>query len=1091
MPRLFGFLIYVLGARTIESQIAVTFLVVGSATLLAAYHGVARLVSPLFATVFCLLFFTDYILVAEWHVVTYRVWYGFLFFTALVCVVEAGGERWRRWAVLQGAVFFLAFYFELVNAVMLGVVFAAFGAFLHRRRPRRAAALVLAEGIGAALALGLLFGQLAAVFGLHDVVRDFELTLHARNAATDPAFARELHAFYASRNIAFWYNLVDGDRYRSLGALVRSESWYVYQVYTPVLLLMAVLPVVGFACGAAVDAVRRRGLRLARAEVLARNRRLVDMAAALVLVLAAVLLCLIPDARFHGIAREGGASAGRLIGPLLGLALAGGVAMLWRRAVRRPLARLSSWRYARRAAPYIATVALVGWLWPRPFDQEFALLWTAAFPSAAWRWGLALGLVAAFLSGLTLACLGARAALGQGRLRGVGSVVVLFVVCQAAYAAVYWLSPGYVLTGYAWRYAAFAVYFAALLPALGAYLVVVVALRSLAALRAGWHRRRLQRRRLVPPSLPAAGSLAAAVLATVVLAAAWAELQATYATLLPPDQYAGIRRLRAPPFAGASFVVGNYAAPVAAMTHQWAYLDLRIGRVFTEVTPEGIVLGRDATSYLWLADRATNTAYREPDYFMCLVRPTLRSVLATLDPAGFKDPNGRCANLGLVEIAAEGIGPFTHRLVAEDDTRRDNWAIVKLDNDTHPVIERIAAQLQVIDGRPQLSLQATIGSPRLIRLLPPRIEVFAHPGAPVCRPSDEGERVALSEDGRPVMLPWPFTGSVFVRVTPRTTVNEGPPLWLPGLRHADDPGTDGKEPRWDMCPYHIAIDATGRGNFATFAAGGWSGLEEEGRWSEGRKAALVIPDLGTPPGPLLLTLEAHGYVPRAHPTQRISLAFDGHPIGTLTMIHGEAARSYRLVVPADSVASGARTISFAIADPLSPADVGESDDARKLGIFVSRVAVDELPSAQVPAYSPGSDIDFRAGGNAPAYELSGWAAPEAAGTWMLGSDATLLFRLGAPVDHDLTLYLEGTSFFTESRAPQAAELSLNGQPIGRVSFDTKGASAAKLVVPRSLLAGSTTIVLRIAGEPAVSPHQLGMSDDERPLSLNLRRMRFE
>src|ERR1700738_3702848 len=47
MPRLFGFLIYALGARTVEAQVLVTTLIIGNLTLYFCYASVAKMTRPM------------------------------------------------------------------------------------------------------------------------------------------------------------------------------------------------------------------------------------------------------------------------------------------------------------------------------------------------------------------------------------------------------------------------------------------------------------------------------------------------------------------------------------------------------------------------------------------------------------------------------------------------------------------------------------------------------------------------------------------------------------------------------------------------------------------------------------------------------------------------------------------------------------------------------------------------------------------------------------------------------------------------------------------------------------------------------------
>src|SRR5258706_2787337 len=67
MPRLFGALIYLLGANSIEAQIIVTTAVIGTAGIMFAFFTMRRLANPLFAFIFATLLLTDYLQFAQWN----------------------------------------------------------------------------------------------------------------------------------------------------------------------------------------------------------------------------------------------------------------------------------------------------------------------------------------------------------------------------------------------------------------------------------------------------------------------------------------------------------------------------------------------------------------------------------------------------------------------------------------------------------------------------------------------------------------------------------------------------------------------------------------------------------------------------------------------------------------------------------------------------------------------------------------------------------------------------------------------------------------------------------------------------------------
>jgi hypothetical protein len=246
MPRLFGFLIYALGARTVEAQVLVTTLIIGNLTLFFCYASIAKITRPAIGFIFCLFLFSDYLLYAQWHVVTYRVWYGFLFFGTLFAISSASVEN-RIWPyLLLGVLFFLLFYFELVFAGYVSIVAGFLGLWLHWGRPKRIAKLYSVQLAGIVAGVGLLFVQLVLALGFDVVKADFLTTFLARNAAAvSGATVDSIGAFFRDHNIVFWMNFRDGASLRTIFAFLRSIGTAVFQIWTPVFYLLVAIPFVG------------------------------------------------------------------------------------------------------------------------------------------------------------------------------------------------------------------------------------------------------------------------------------------------------------------------------------------------------------------------------------------------------------------------------------------------------------------------------------------------------------------------------------------------------------------------------------------------------------------------------------------------------------------------------------------------------------------------------------------------------------------------------------------------------------------------------------------------------------------------------
>jgi hypothetical protein len=186
--------------------------------------------------------FSDYLLFAQWHVVTYRIWYGFLFFGTLFAISNAGPENgvWP-YALLTG-LFFLLFYFELVFALYVSITCGIFALWQYWKKPRKIAWIYGVQILGGITALALLFIQLTAALGLEVVIKDFSATFLARNASAANGGGASFVQFFRDHNIAFWQNFRDGAALRTLLAFARSMGTAVFQIWTPPFYILVTIP---------------------------------------------------------------------------------------------------------------------------------------------------------------------------------------------------------------------------------------------------------------------------------------------------------------------------------------------------------------------------------------------------------------------------------------------------------------------------------------------------------------------------------------------------------------------------------------------------------------------------------------------------------------------------------------------------------------------------------------------------------------------------------------------------------------------------------------------------------------------------------
>src|SRR5260370_31986379 len=130
---------YSIGFQSAREEITITTFSIGLLGLLAAYGLTRRVFGETIALLFCLFMMTDYLLLGQWQVNTWRAWQGLFFFGTLYLAHRIGkdGGRFDRW-VLLSLLFVAIFYSELVFASLAWMTVAVYSAFLcwGKRRDR-------------------------------------------------------------------------------------------------------------------------------------------------------------------------------------------------------------------------------------------------------------------------------------------------------------------------------------------------------------------------------------------------------------------------------------------------------------------------------------------------------------------------------------------------------------------------------------------------------------------------------------------------------------------------------------------------------------------------------------------------------------------------------------------------------------------------------------------------------------------------------------------------------------------------------------------------------------------------------------------
>ena len=202
---------------------------------------------------------------------------------------------------------------------------------------------------------------------------------------------------------------------------------------------------------------------------------------------------------------------------------------------------------------------------PALFNQNYNEVWLPLFQDRMVRIVVRAAVLVTAATGLAVAFFGARQSFGLIWKTAIARALALFLVCLAGYVAVYVLSPGYVLSGYAERLAPFAIFFLVFIPTVAVCALSVAGHRCWTWFLSSESQTRWVAGRIVVPMC-----VVFAIATTFLL---WTRVQTYYASVFPPNHAAFAKSLSLPPFAGSSFGVNNYAAVVAYYTKNWAYID--------------------------------------------------------------------------------------------------------------------------------------------------------------------------------------------------------------------------------------------------------------------------------------------------------------------------------------------------------------------------------------------------------------------------------------------------------------------------------------------------------------------------------------
>ena len=150
--------------------------------------------------------------------------------------------------------------------------------------------------------------------------------------------------------------------------------------------------------------------------------------------------------------------------------------------------------------------------------------------------------------------------------------------------------------------------------------------------------------------------------------------------------------------------------------------------------------------------------------------------------------------------------------------------------------------------------------------------------------------------------------------------------------------------RLDATTYTLGevLDFREGGNGRYFEGEGWGGLEPGGSWTIGGHSVLVLP-LATPPtSDLLLSIEAHAFTAPRRSRFDDTLLVNGRVAAQWSISDIGPVIEKQVRLPAGMIRSPVLRIEFINHDPRSPAEVGLSTDARKVGLALHTLRLDAI-----------------------------------------------------------------------------------------------------------------------------------------------------
>jgi hypothetical protein len=686
LPRIFSFALMLTGAKSPESQIIVTALIISSFSLYLAYSFFVNRISVRFAVIFCIILITDYFMFFQWQFNTWRVWHFFFLFASLNLAANTFLLSQKSQFILILLNSATLIYYELAYAIFITVIYFMYVVLSSANINTKVWKIALHFG-GLAIGASILLAQLVLYYGWDGLIKDIYFTFFARNFAPIGLaelfqFRREAWDFFESNKIVFWDNFISQSlNLRSFSATSLLYAKFNLFVYSPYLVYVFLLINIKLIINYLSSLIKMGNIQLDQL----RTQYFLS------LLLLTFVVVINHDTRFLGFSAHTISSIVQSKKSILLYLMTIVSLLVWANfTVSNTRVSLSR---AIAATTYICMVSIFTHYYSLIYSVDynvpifkFEIFWKSVFVSE-YNYAIFSKYVVFVVVLLGLDSILKSPDSRSKKLSNDAHQVIVYVLSGIVGLCVVWaLMPGYILTAYFQRYVPLLVFFTIILfvypcnvyagklftvvskSNAKAYIVCVRSDRSL-------------------------GLKFFFGLLIMAFSVYWANLQYTYSSKFETGKYELFKQLSIPPFKGSSFVSNSYSAGVSTQTNQWSYFDPLFGGGDIVLTNSGYKYTSEK-KYLWFADRHNNVGYSYPDYFLCFANQSVEVLF---------ENTARCGNnIGILNkihtnyFVDNGID-ISHKVASQDIHSSASWAIVKLDNDFPPYLTPFENSTRMID----------------------------------------------------------------------------------------------------------------------------------------------------------------------------------------------------------------------------------------------------------------------------------------------------------------------------------------------------------------------------------------------------------